>query len=99
VARSFGVDPLDALSGEFRQAGRMKRVASRAAELHDTVFEVRVQGRRLVSTDQLVEAQWAARAAAQAGEGAEIVDRETGHIITAIRQGPLIFVWASQLSY
>jgi hypothetical protein len=50
VARSFGVDPLDALS-EFRQAGRMKRVASRAAELHLTVFEVRVQGRRLVSTD------------------------------------------------
>ena len=64
AARSFGVDSLDALS-EFRQAGRVKRVASRAAELHDTVFEVRVQGRRLESTDQLVEAQWAARAAAQ----------------------------------
>jgi hypothetical protein len=38
---------------------------------------IRVNGRQLVRTSQLVEAQWAARAAAQAGEGAEIVDGET----------------------
>ena len=42
---------------------------------------VRVEGRRLVSTTLLTEAQWAVRAAAQAGEGAEIVDRETGQVI------------------
>jgi hypothetical protein len=45
------------------------------------VFEVRVQGRRLVSTNQLGEAPLAARAAAKAGEGAEIVNRETGEVI------------------
>ena len=42
---------------------------------------IRVNGRQLVRTSQLVEAQWAARAAAQAGEGAEIVDGETGQVI------------------
>jgi hypothetical protein len=36
-------------------------------------FEIRVKGRRLVRTTELVEAQSAVRAAAQAGEGAEIV--------------------------
>ena len=35
----------------------------------------------LVSTNELVDAQRAVRAAAQAGEGAEIVDRETGQVI------------------
>jgi hypothetical protein len=44
-------------------------------------FEIRVKGRRLVRTTQLVEAQWAVRAAAQAGEGAEIVDGLTGQVI------------------
>jgi hypothetical protein len=44
-------------------------------------FEIRVAGRRLVSTTQLDEARWAARAAARAGEGAKIVDRETGEVI------------------
>lgn len=44
-------------------------------------FEIRVNGRRLVRTNQLVEAQWAVRAAAQAGEGAEIVDGVTGEVI------------------
>jgi hypothetical protein len=44
-------------------------------------FEIRVAGRRLVSTNQLDEARWAARAAARAGEGAKIVDRETGEVI------------------
>ena len=44
-------------------------------------FEIRVNGRRLVRTNQLVEAQWAVRAAAQAGEGAEIVDGLTGEVI------------------
>jgi hypothetical protein len=44
-------------------------------------FEIRVKGRRLVRTNQLVEAQWAVRAAAQAGEGAEIVDGVTGEVI------------------
>jgi hypothetical protein len=39
---------------------------------------IRVNGRQLVRTSQLVEAQWAA---AQAGEGAEIVDGETGQVI------------------
>jgi hypothetical protein len=42
---------------------------------------IRVNGRQLVRTSQLAEAQWAARAAAQAGEGAEIVDGETGQVI------------------
>jgi hypothetical protein len=42
---------------------------------------IRVNGRQLVRTSQLVEAQWAARAVAQAGEGAEIVDDETGQVI------------------
>jgi hypothetical protein len=59
--------------------------ASRRATLPrqstEVVFEVCVQGRRLVSTNELVAAQWAVRAAAQAGEGAEIVDRETGQVI------------------
>ena len=45
------------------------------------IFEIRVKGRRLVRTNQLVEAQWAVRAAAQAGEGAEIVDGVTGEVI------------------
>jgi hypothetical protein len=45
------------------------------------IFEVRVKGRRLVRTNQLVDALWAARAAAQAGEGAEIVDGVTGEVI------------------
>jgi hypothetical protein len=44
-------------------------------------FEIGVNGRRLVRTNQLVEAQWAVRAAAQAGEGAEIVDGVTGEVI------------------
>jgi hypothetical protein len=44
-------------------------------------FVIRVKGRQLVRTSQLVEAQWAAQAAAQAGEGAEIVDGETGQVI------------------
>jgi len=44
-------------------------------------FVIRVKGRRLVRTNQLVEAQWAARAAALAGEGAEIVDDVTGEVI------------------
>ena len=44
-------------------------------------FEIRVKGRRLVRTNQLVEAQWAVRAAAQAGEGAEIVDGVTDEVI------------------
>jgi hypothetical protein len=44
-------------------------------------FEIRVKGRRLVRTTELVEAQWAVRAAAEAGEGADIVDGLTGQII------------------
>jgi hypothetical protein len=47
----------------------------------DVVFEIRVQGRRLVSTKVLEEAKWAARAAAQAGEGAKIVNRDAGKVI------------------
>jgi len=46
-----------------------------------------VQGRRLVSTDELIDAQWAVRAAAQAGEGAEIVDRERVRLSSDIRHG------------
>jgi hypothetical protein len=42
---------------------------------------IRVNGRQLVRTSQLVEAQWAMRAAAQAGQGAEIVDDEMGQVI------------------
>jgi len=45
------------------------------------VFEIRVQGRRLVTTTRLEEAKWAARVAAQAGEGAKIVNRDTGEVI------------------
>jgi len=45
------------------------------------VYEVRVKGRRLVRTTQLIDAQWAVRAAAEAGEGAKIVDAATGQII------------------
>jgi citrate lyase beta subunit len=40
-----------------------------------------VKGRRLVTTDELAEARWILEAAAQAGEGAEIVDAETGQVI------------------
>ena len=45
------------------------------------MFEIRVQGRRVVRTTELVEAQWAVRAAAEAGEGADITDGLTGQII------------------
>ena len=45
------------------------------------IFAVRVKGQALVRTSQLVDAQWAVRAAAQAGEGAEIVDDTTGEVI------------------
>lgn len=53
------------------------------SEQHRAVptFEIRVKGRRLVRTTDLVEAQWAVRAAAKAGEGAEIVDSLTGQVI------------------
>jgi hypothetical protein len=47
----------------------------------DRTFEIRVKDRRLVWTNQLAEARWAARAAARAGEGAEIVDSVTGQVI------------------
>jgi len=47
----------------------------------DRTFEIRVKGRRLVRTTELSEAQWAVRAAAKAGEGAEIVDGLTGQVI------------------
>jgi hypothetical protein len=47
----------------------------------DRTFEIRVRGRRLVRTTELSEAQWAVRAAAEAGEGAEIVDGLTGQVI------------------
>jgi hypothetical protein len=47
----------------------------------DDVFEIRVQGRRLVSTKLLEEAKWLARAAAEAGDEAEVVNRETGVVI------------------
>jgi hypothetical protein len=45
------------------------------------IFEIRVRGRRLVSTDRLDEAQLAAHAAARAGEGAKIVNQDTGEVI------------------
>ena len=45
------------------------------------MFEIRVKGRRLVRTSELIEAQSAARAAAKAGEGAEIVDALSGQVI------------------
>jgi len=45
------------------------------------IFVVRVKGQALVRTNQLVDAQWAVRAAAQAGEGAEIVADVTGEAI------------------
>jgi hypothetical protein len=45
------------------------------------IFVVRVKGQALVRTNQLVDAQWAVRAAAQAGEGAEIVDDTTDEVI------------------
>jgi hypothetical protein len=44
-------------------------------------FEIRVKGRRLVRTSELIEAQSAARAAAKAGEGAEIVEALLGQVI------------------
>jgi hypothetical protein len=47
----------------------------------DRTFEIRVKGRRLVRTTELSDAQWAVRAAAEAGEGAEIVDGLTGQVI------------------
>lgn len=47
----------------------------------NVVFEIRVKGRRLVRTPELTDAQWAVRAAAEAGEGAEIVDALTGQVI------------------
>jgi hypothetical protein len=57
------------------------RIATLPRQSIEVVFEVCVQGRRLISTNELVDAQWAARAAAQAGEGAEIVDRDTGQVV------------------
>jgi hypothetical protein len=45
------------------------------------VYEIRVKGRGLVRTTQLTDAQWAVRAAAEAGEGAKIVDVATGQVI------------------
>ena len=59
----------------------MKRGENTADDDTGRTFEIRVNGRRLVRTNQLTEAQWAARAAAQAGEGAEIVDAETGRLV------------------
>jgi hypothetical protein len=59
----------------------MKRGENTAGDDIGRTFEIRVNGRRLVRTNQLTEAQWAARAAAQAGKGAEIVDAETGRLI------------------
>ena len=47
----------------------------------NVVYEIRVKGRRLVQTIQLADAQWAVRAAAEAGEGAKIVDADTGKVI------------------
>jgi hypothetical protein len=44
-------------------------------------FEIRVKGRRLVTTNELTEARWILKAAAQAGEGAELVDAVTGQVI------------------
>jgi hypothetical protein len=48
------------------------------------VYEVRVKGRRLIRTTELTDAQWAVRAAAKAGEGAEIVDAGTGQVIESL---------------
>ena len=45
------------------------------------VYEVRVKGRSLVRTTRLSDAQWAVRAAAEAGEGAELVDVVNGQVI------------------
>jgi hypothetical protein len=47
-------------------------------------FEIRVQGRRLITTKRLDEARWAALAAARAGEGAEIVNHDTGEVIARL---------------
>jgi hypothetical protein len=44
-------------------------------------FIIRVKGRQLVRTTELIEARRSARAAAQAGEEAEIVDDATGEVI------------------
>jgi hypothetical protein len=46
-----------------------------------SIFEICARGRHLLRTTDLVEAQWAVRAAAKAGEGAEIVDGLTGRVI------------------
>lgn len=47
----------------------------------NVVYEIRLKGRRLVQTTQLADAQRAVRAAAEAGEGAKIVDADTGQVI------------------
>jgi hypothetical protein len=47
----------------------------------NATFEVRVQGKPPVSSNQLIEAQWTARAAAEAGLDAEIIDGVTGQVI------------------
>jgi hypothetical protein len=47
----------------------------------NAVFEIRVQGRPPLRTNQLIEAQWASRAAAKAGLEAEIRDGVTGEVI------------------
>jgi hypothetical protein len=62
-------------------ANRQVAYADERMQRPPTVFETRVQGRRLVSTTLLEEAKWAARAAARAGEGAKIVNRDTGGVI------------------
>ena len=51
------------------------------SEPTNVVYEICVKGRRLVRTNQLADARWAARAAAEAGDGAEIVDAATGQVI------------------
>jgi hypothetical protein len=53
-------------------------------------FEIRVKGRRLLTTHELAGARWILAAAAQAGEGAELVDAITGQVIERHGGGALL---------
>jgi hypothetical protein len=72
--------PFRVCGPNFAQLGVI-RCDAMPTEPRDVVYEIRVRGRRLVSTKVLEDAKWAARAAAQAGEGAKVVNRETGEVI------------------
>ena len=70
-----------AFDSRARDLAKLLPDAMSPLEPTNVVYEIRVQGRRLVRTTQLADAQWAVRAAAEAGEGAKIVNAATGQVI------------------